>query len=124
MSLAEPLAGTRPPIEGHTAVTLDRYVEEIVAGGLPGMHGGPGRARRAELDGYIARIVDRELPEQGIRTRKPAMLRRWLRASAAAPATTASYDRIRDTSTAGEGDKPARSTTGPYRKRPPLRPQV
>ena len=115
VSLADLLAGTRPPIEGHTDVTLDRYVEEIVAGGFPGMHGGSGRARRAELDGYVARIVDRELPEQGIRTRNPAMLRRWLRASAAATATTASYDRIRDASTAGEDDKPARSTTRPYR---------
>ena len=115
VSLADLLAGTRPPIEGHTDVTLDRYVEEIVAGGFPGMHGGAGRARRAELDGYVARIVDRELPEQGIRTRNPAMLRRWLRASAAATATTASYDRIRDASTAGEDDKPARSTTRPYR---------
>ncbi len=115
VSLAELLTGSRPPVEGHTAVTLDRYVEEIVAGGFPGMHGGSGRARRAELDGYIARIVDRELPEQGIRTRNPAMLRRWLRASAAATATTASYDRIRDASTGGEGDKPARSTTRPYR---------
>ena len=115
VSLAELLTGARSPIDGHTAVTLDRYVEEIVAGGFPGMHGGSGRARRAELDGYITRIVDRELPEQGVRTRNPAMLRRWLRACAAATATTASYDRIRDASTAGEGDKPARSTTRPYR---------
>ena len=115
VSLAELLTGARPSITGHTDVTLDRYVEEIVAGGFPGMHGGSGRARRAELDGYIARIVDRELPEQGVRTRNPAMLRRWLRACAAATATTASYDRIRDASTAGEGDKPARSTTRPYR---------
>ena len=115
VSLAELLTGARPAITGHTDVTLDRYVEEIVAGGFPGMHGGSGRARRAELDGYIARIVDRELPEQGVRTRNPAMLRRWLRACAAATATTASYDRIRDASTAGDGDKPARSTTRPYR---------
>ena len=115
VSLAGLLTGARSPIDGHTDVTLDRYVEEIVAGGFPGMHGGSGRARRAELDGYITRIVDRELPEQGMRTRNPAMLRRWLRACAAATATTASFDRIRDASTAGEGDKPARSTTRPYR---------
>ena len=43
------------------------------------------------------------------------MLWRWPRASAAATATTAGYDRIRNASTAGEGDKPARSTTRPYR---------
>ena len=115
VSLAELLTGARPAITGHTDVTLDHYVEEIVSGGFPGMHGGSGRARRAELDGYLARIVDRELPERGVRTRNSAMLRRWLRACAAATSTTASYDRIRDASTAGEGDKPARSTTRPYR---------
>ena len=115
VSLAELLTGARPVITGHTDVTLDRYVEEIVAGGFPGMHGGSGRARRAELDRYIARIVDRELPEQGVRPRNPAMLRRWLRACAAATATSASYDRIRDAATAGKGNKPARSTTRPYR---------
>ena len=115
VSLAALLTGTRPAIEGRTAVTLDRYVAEIAAGGFPGMQGRPGRARRAELDGYLARIVDRELPDQGVRTRNPAMLRRWLRACAAATATTASHDRIRDASSAGEGDKPARSTTRPYR---------
>ena len=115
VSLAALLTGARPAISGHTGVTLERYVEEILASGFPGMLGGSGRARRAELDGYIDRIVDRELPEQGVRTRNPAMLRRWLRACAAATATTASYDRIRDASTAGEGDKPARSTMRPYR---------
>ena len=115
VSLAALLTGARPAIDGHTGVTLERYVEEIVAGGFPGMHGGSGRTRRAELDGYIDRIVDRELPEQGVRTRNPAMLRRWLRACAAATATTASFDRIRDAATAGEGNKPARSTTRPYR---------
>ena len=115
VSLAALLTGARPAISGHTGVTLERYVEEILASGFPGMRGGSGRARRAELDGYIDRIVDRELPEQGVRTRNPAMLRRWLRACAAATATTASYDRIRDASTAGEGDKPARSTMRPYR---------
>ena len=51
VSLAELLTGARPAITGHTSVTLDRYVEEIVAGGFPGMHGGSDRARRAELDG-------------------------------------------------------------------------
>ena len=115
VSLAALLAGARPEIAGHTRVTLERYAEEIVAGGFPGMRGGPGRARRAELDGYIDRIVDRELPEQGIRTRNPVMLRRWLRACAAATATATSFDRIRDAATAGEGDKPARSTIRPYR---------
>lgn len=38
-----------------------------------------------------------------------------MRAYAAATSTTASYERIRDAATAGESEKPARSTTIPYR---------
>lgn len=48
--------------------------------------------------------------------RRPETLRRWLSAYAAATSTAASYERIRDAATAGEGDKPAKTTTGPYRE--------
>lgn len=51
----------------------------------------------------------------GAVVRRPETLRRWLGAYAAATSTAASYDEIRDAATAGEGDKPAESTTGPYR---------
>lgn len=34
----------------------------------------------------------------------------------AATSTTASFETIRDAATTGDGDKPARSTTGPYRQ--------
>jgi len=37
-------------------------------------------------------------------------------AYAAATATTATFETLRDAATGGEGDKPARSTTGPYRE--------
>lgn len=115
VSLAELLSGRRPAVSGSTEVRLDEYVEEILTGGFPGIRTAPPRARRAELDGYLERIIGREFPEQGLRVRNPAVLRRWLRAYAAAVSTTASYDRIRDAASAGEGDKPARSTTRPYR---------
>lgn len=50
-----------------------------------------------------------------MRIRNPAALRRWLTAYAAASSTTASYEAIRDASTSGQGDKPAKQTVAPYR---------
>ena len=43
VSLAALLTGAQPAIAGHTMVGLERYVEEILAGGFPGMRGGSGR---------------------------------------------------------------------------------
>jgi predicted AAA+ superfamily ATPase len=59
--------------------------------------------------------VHKEFPDLGQRVRKPSALRRWMRAYAAASSTTASYEAIRDAATGGHADKPARSTTIPYR---------
>jgi hypothetical protein len=110
------LVGGRSPIlEGETDVSLETYAHEIVASGFPGLRHLGGRALRAQLDGYIARIVERELEELGHRLRNPAALRRWMTAYAAATSTTASYETIRDAATSGEGDKPAKTTTQPYR---------
>jgi predicted AAA+ superfamily ATPase len=81
----------------------------------PGLRHLTGRARRAQLDGYIARIVERDFEDLGHRIRNPAALRRWMAAYAAATSTTASYETIRDAATGGEADKPAKTTTQPYR---------
>lgn len=115
VSLNQLLRGTHPVLSGETAVRLGDYVDEILASGFPGLRGLAGRALRAQLDGYIDRITERELPELGISIRNPAALRRWLTAYAAATSTTASYETIRDASTSGQGDKPAKQTVGPYR---------
>lgn len=74
-----------------------------------------GRALRAQLDGYLDRIIDRDFPELGHPIRNPAALRRWMTAYAAAVSTTASFETIRDAATGGEGEKPAKTTTQPYR---------
>ena len=74
----------------------------------------PGHSR-AQLDGYLHRVVDREFPEQGMVVRHPDTLRAWMRAYASATSTTASHEVIRDAATPGIGNKPARSTTLPYR---------
>ena len=42
-------------------------------------------------------------------------MRRWMTAYAAAVSTPASFEKIRDAASAGETDKPARTTTIPYR---------
>src|SRR5690606_16701707 len=73
-----------------------------------------GRALTAQLDGYVERIVDHDLPEAGFTVRRPATVLAWLRAYAAATATTASWDSIRDAATSGVANKPAKTTTIPY----------
>jgi uncharacterized protein len=114
VSLAALLAGGRPPVTGSTTASLGDYVEQIMASGLPAVTGRPEAARRALLDAYIARVVDRDFPDAGLQVRNPATLRRWLAAYAAATATTASFETIRAAATPGESAKPARSTTRPY----------
>lgn len=115
VSLRGLLEGDRAPIEGRTSVSLDDYVSEILASGLPGLRGLSPRLARAQLDGYIDRIIEVDFDELGRKVRRPATLRRWMRAYAAATATTASYEKIRDAATGGEGEKPSRATTQPYR---------
>ena len=115
VSLADLLSGSRPKLTGRTNVGLTDYVDEILASGFPGLRGLAGRALRAQLDSYVARVVDRDFPEMGYQVRNPVALRRWMTAYAAASSTTTSYEKIRDAATSGEGDKPSRQATAPYR---------
>lgn len=52
------LEGERPAVAGTSRVGLREYVDEILRSGFPGLRGFSGRALRAQLDGYVARIVD------------------------------------------------------------------
>jgi uncharacterized protein len=116
VSLATLLAGTRHPVEGETRIGLAHYVDEIVASGFPGLRHLTGRALRAQLDGYLRRIVDRDFAEQGLGIRNPQGLLRWMAAYAAATSTTASFETIRAAATAGEGRNLAKTTVQPYRE--------
>jgi len=116
VSLADLLSGRRPTLTGATAMTLSDYTREIVTGGFPGMRFSNERAQRAALDGYLARIVDADLPEMGLEVRRPATMWRWVRAFAAATSSSASFDKIRDAATGGEDDKPAKTTILGYRE--------
>ncbi|MFT4035566.1 MAG: DUF4143 domain-containing protein [Patulibacter sp.] len=116
ISLRALLDGTQGNITGTSPVTLDDYANEIWRSGFPGIRDLPARTRRLQLDSYLARIVDRELPDSGVTIRRPAALRAWLAAYGAATATTASYTAILNAATAGEVDKPARQTVAIYRE--------
>lgn len=102
-------------IHGQTSWGLAEYAREICASGFPGIRLLPERRRRAQLDGYLTRVIDRDIPEQGVQVRRPATLRRWLAAYAAASSTSATYTTILDAASAGETDKPAKTTTIAYR---------
>ena len=115
VSLAELLDGGRPNIGGESALDLAGYAEHITYSGFPAIRTGPARAVRAQLDGYLDQIVEKDFPDQGHLVRRPDTLRRWLRAYAAATATTASYNVILDAATPGESTKPAKTTTLAYR---------
>ncbi|NCT90436.1 ATP-binding protein [Cellulomonas sp. APG4] len=115
VSLASLLAGERPAIEGACELKLDGYAHEILASGFPGLRGLTQRALRFQLDSYLQNAVDRDVPEQGLAVRKPESMLAWLRAYAAATATTASYSSLLDAATPGHAEKPARSTSIAYR---------
>jgi predicted AAA+ superfamily ATPase len=114
VSIAALFAGDSD-IGGETGWALPDYVREIVSSGFPGIRELPARARRLALDGYLARVVERDMVEQGYRVRTPAALRSWLRAYASATASTASYTTILDAATIGDADKPSKPTTIAYR---------
>lgn len=115
VSLSRLLRQEAPVVDGRTDVVLATYVAEIVRSGFPGLRRLNARALRVQLDGYVRRIIDRDFEEQGLRVRRPDVLERWMTAYAAATATTASYETIRDAATGGVGDKPSKTTTQPYR---------
>lgn len=116
VSLRALLDGDQPQITAHSTVGLPQYADEILRSGFPGIRDLPDAARRIQLDSYLARIVERELPDSGVNVRRPAALRKWLEAYGAATSTDASYSTILDAATAGDDDKPARQTVDVYRE--------
>lgn len=115
VSLADLLSGQRENPRGTTSVGLTDYVEEIERSGFPAIRRHSGRSLRAQIDGYIDRIVEHEVVEQGRAVRNRTTLRRWMEAYAAATSTCTTFEKIRDAASPGEDEKPAKSTTIPYR---------
>lgn len=115
VSIATLLSGARPDVEGRSDVGLADYLEALVSSGFPGFGGAEPRVVRAQLDGYLDRIVQRDLDELGVRVRRQDALRSWLIAYAAATSTTTSYTALLDAATPGDAEKPARSTVEGFR---------
>ncbi len=115
VSLAQLLSDDKSEIHGSTSIGLGDYVTEILGSGLPGLQGMAAQSKTKLLQTYVRRIVDRDIPETGLRVRNPALIQRWLTAFAAATSTTATFETIRDAVTAGSSEKPSRSATYPYR---------
>lgn len=116
VSLRALLSDESHEIGGTSDIDVPAYADEILRSGFPGIRDLPERARQLQLDSYVSRIVERELPENGVNVRRPGALRAWLTAYAAATATNATYSTILDAATPGEGEKPARQTAAVYRE--------
>lgn len=116
VSLSALLSGRETTVAGESSVDLSTYTEEILASGFPGLRHLSDRARALQLDSYITRIVEHELPESGLQVRRADALRAWLSAYAAATSTDASYTSILDAATGGVREKPARATVDGYRE--------
>ena len=95
VSLGALLRGERPPIFSQTTVTVADHTREILCSGFPAIRALEGRAQRVQLDAYLERVVNRDFREAGHAVRRPATLRRWMAAYAAAQAQIMSYDKIR-----------------------------
>lgn len=102
-------------VEGETSADISDYAREMKISGFPAIRGLTGRALTVALDGYIDRIIDVDIREAGLSIRKPASLRSWITAYAAATATTASWETIRDAANSGSNEPPAKTTVIPYR---------
>lgn len=106
---------SRIEISGATDWQLADYAEAICSTGLPGIRTLPPRARRQHVASYIHRVIDRDIPEQGLLVRKPESLRAWWRAYAAASSTPTAYNKILDAATAGDSNKTSKETAQGYR---------
>ena len=115
VSLSDLLDGKRPAITGDTPVDLKAYTAEIVASGFPGIRDLPPRIRRAQLDSYLERVVDRDIEELGTKIRSASALKRWMTAYGAATATTTTYAKIAAAANPGIREQPSRTTLMAHR---------
>jgi len=116
VSLGSGLRGESGGFTGESPLGVPAYADEILGSGFPGIRTLPDPARTFQLDSYIERIINAELPENRVHIGRPGALRAWLAAYGAATATDASYSAILDAATAGQPDKPARGTVDGYRE--------
>lgn len=114
VSLASLLSGHRDRASGTCDLLLEDYTDLILASGFPAFQHLSGRPLNAQLDSYLQHVVDTDITEDtGRIVRRPERVMAWLKAYAAATATTARWEAIRDA--AAPGTSPAKTTVFPYR---------
>lgn len=121
VSLARLLSGARDdPPTGQASATsplaLPDYADEVTRSGLPPVReAADASARATALEALLTRVLREELPALGDHVRKPAVVRRWLRAVAAASATGAAREQVL-AAAAGAGRRPTRASIQPHRQ--------
>ncbi|OSM42825.1 hypothetical protein BCY76_012090 [Nesterenkonia sp. PF2B19] len=70
VSLVEMLDGSETEVHGESGLTVTDCCQEIVRGGFPGLRQRPAHLLGRELDAYLPRVVDRDLPDQGLTARR------------------------------------------------------
>jgi hypothetical protein len=97
-------------------LTLADYLHHVVVGGWPDLVGADEDTAREFLYGYLATIVERDLPEVTREIRNPALVYRFLRSYALAAATATSMAKIvANTADPGTDAAVARTTAAIYR---------
>ena len=102
-------------VRGESDWGLRDYAKAICQTGFPGIYTQPDRLRRSLIDAYIQRVIDRDVPEDGLLLRKPQSLRAWWAAYGAASSTTTAYNKILDAATAGDAAKISKDAALSYR---------
>ncbi|MEJ5928439.1 DUF4143 domain-containing protein [Corynebacterium sp. H128] len=105
----------RMNVSGTTSWGLVDYAEAICSTGLPGIYKLSGRGRRQAIASYIQRVIDRDIPDQGLMVRKPESMRAWWAAYAAASSTTTAYNKILDAATPADTGKISKDAALGYR---------
>ena len=117
LRLSDALDGAIPEVVSAVSpIGFEEYMHEIIRSGFPAIHPLDESIRRIELDSYIENISSRDFRSQGITIRHPGKMKSWMRAYAAATATSTSYNKMLDAATAGEENKPAKETVISYRE--------
>lgn len=103
-------------IDAVSPLGYEDYVREILRSGFPEINQMRSKQRELQLDSYLENIIHREFALQGVTVRHPGKLFSWMQAYASATATSTSYNKMLDATTAGESDKPAKETVIAYRE--------
>lgn len=116
LSLRDLLDGKEPKADGRSGLALENYVNELLQSGFPAIRELPPNMAARQLASYVEHIVTKDVKEAGHFERRPAAMREWLRAYAAATSTTASWETIRDAASPGRSGRPTRKTATDYRE--------